>query len=89
MRYIVLVSIVLLIAANLLADQTKPLFIIRRTKNTNEVHYDVNITSYGKINSKKPVISYWIMLEKNGQKENIGFFEKKAYGFKCKYHKDK
>ncbi len=49
MKYMLFVLIFLLMAANVLAEQTKPLFIITRTKNTNEVHYDVNIGPDGKL----------------------------------------
>jgi hypothetical protein len=77
------------VAVNALADQVSPLFIIQRNKNVNEVHYDVNIGDDGKISSKKPVVAYWIMKAKSGQREKLGFFEKKAYGFECKYDKKK
>lgn len=89
MKYILSLLIMFFIAADILADQTQPLFIILRSKNTNEVHYDVNIGSDGKINSKMPVVAYWIMKAKDGQREKLGFFERRAYGFKCKYDKSK
>jgi len=90
MKYILLATLLLFTAAaGLYADQSSPLFIIQRDKNINELHYDVNIGSDGKINPKQPIIAYWIMKAKDGHKEKLGFFEKKAYGFKCKYDKSK
>jgi len=86
-KYVLLMFVFMV--PNLLADQSKPLFIIMRTKNTNEVHYDVNIDSNGKLDPKKPVTAYWIMAAKDGHRENMGFFDKKAYGFNCKYDKQK
>jgi hypothetical protein len=83
----VLPLLISIIAVDVMADQTKPLFIIRRTKNINEVHYDVNIGSDGKISPKKPISAYWIMAAKDGHREKLGVFEKKAYGFKCDYDK--
>ena len=85
MKHALIMSVILFVAANVLADQSKPLFIIRRTKNINEVHYDVNIGPDGKLDPKQPVVAYWIMSAKDGHREKLGFFEKKAYGFKCKY----
>jgi Domain of unknown function (DUF4833) len=89
MKYALLVCIFLFMVIDVFADQVKPLFIIQRTKNANEVHYDVNIGADGKLNPKQPVIAYWIMAAKDGHREKLGFFEKKAYGFKCRYDKTK
>ena len=89
MKYLLLVFGFLFMSACALADQASPLFIIQRSKNINELHYDVNIGSDGKINPKKPIVAYWIMKAKDGHREKLGFFEKKAYGFKCKYDKSK
>ena len=89
MKCILLISAFLFISAVLSADETKPLFILQRNKNINELHYDVNIGTDGKINPKKPIVAYWIMLAEDGHREGFAIFEKRAYGFKCKYDKTK
>jgi hypothetical protein len=64
---------------------TQPLFIIERNKNANVVHYDAQLTADGKLDRKKPVIAYWVMLAQDGRRENLNWIEKKmAYGINIK-----
>jgi hypothetical protein len=64
---------------------TQPLFIIARNTNANVVHYDAQLTADGKLDRKKPVIAYWVMLAQDGHRENLNWIEKKmAYGFNIK-----
>jgi len=64
---------------------TQPLFIIARNKNANVVHYDAQLTADGKLNPKGPVIAYWVMLAKDGRRQNLNWIEKKtAYGINIK-----
>jgi len=64
---------------------TQPLFIIERNTNANVVHYDAQLNADGKLDRKKPVIAYWVMLAKDGHRENLNWIEKKmAYGFNIK-----
>ena len=76
-------------AVNVLADQLKPLFIIQRSKNANEVHYDAHVKPDGKIDQQKPVMAYWIMSAKDGHRKELNAFDKKAYGFKSEFDKNK
>ncbi|MDD4166623.1 MAG: DUF4833 domain-containing protein [Endomicrobiaceae bacterium] len=62
------------------------LFIIERSKNANVVCYDANITKDGEIDKEKPVDAYWIMYAENAGRQEIGAFEKRAYGFKINYN---
>jgi hypothetical protein len=63
----------------------QPLFIIERNKNANVVHYDAQLTADGKLNPKGPVIAYWVMLAKDGRRQNLNWIEKKtAYGINIK-----
>ena len=79
---------VLFIFASLSFAETRPLFKIERSKNANIVQYDVNIDENGQIDKKNPIDSYWLLYAKDGQREEIGSFEKKAYGFSIKYNED-
>ena len=64
---------------------TQPLFIIERNKNANVVHYDAQLTADGKLAPKGPVIAYWVMLAKDGRRQNLNWIEKKtAYGINIK-----
>ncbi len=81
----IILALVLLINAADAFALSKPLFVIRRSKNANEVHYDVNIGPDGKIDPQKPVEAYWVLLAKNGGREELGAFDKLGYGFKCSY----
>ena len=65
--------------------KTSPLFIIERSKNANVVHYDAQLTADGKLDPKEPVIAYWVLLAKDGRREELSWIEKKkAYGFTIK-----
>jgi hypothetical protein len=64
----------------------KNLFCIKRNKNTNIVMYDVRLNSSGDIDKLKPIDSYWILYDKQGERSEIKAFEKKAYGFAIKYN---
>lgn len=56
-------------------------FIVQRSKNANEVHYDVQVNADGKL-ADEPVKAYWGMKAEDGGREDLGFFEEKmAYGF--------
>jgi hypothetical protein len=57
----------------------------QRNTNANVVHYDAQLTADGKLDRKKPVIAYWVMLAQDGHRENLNWIEKKmAYGFNIK-----
>ena len=80
----------LMFGINIYADKTSNLFVIERSKNANIVSYDAVLTDDGKINEKKPVDSYWLLYAyKNGEREELSAFDKKAYGFKVKYNAEK
>jgi len=62
--------------------KTQPLFIIERSKNTNVVHYDAQLTADGNLEPNEPVIAYWVMLAEDGRRQELDWIEKKmAYGF--------
>ena len=64
--------------------------MIERSKNANIVNYDAVLTDEGKINETNPVDAYWLLYaEKNGEREELSAFDKKAYGFKTTYNKEK
>ena len=64
---------------------TSPLFIIERSKNANVVHYDARLTTDGKLDTREPVIAYWVLLAEDGRRKKLSWIEKKkAYGFTIK-----
>src|SRR5580692_11003268 len=59
----------------------QPLFVVERSINANVVHYDAKIDEDGRLDSREPVIAYWIMAAKDGRRQELNFLEKaKAYG---------
>jgi hypothetical protein len=79
---VALLGLVLVTASAAWAQSTQKLFVITRTTNKNEVHYDAQATKEGKLKPDEPVVAYWIMVEKGGKREKLSFLErKKAYGF--------
>ena len=64
------------------------LFRIERNKNANIVQYDAQVAEDGKLDSKKPVVGYWIRLADKGQVQELTWIQDKfAYGFKAKLNK--
>lgn len=80
----------LLSVVSLYAEKISNLFVIERSKNANVVNYDAVLTDAGKINEKNPIDAYWLLYaEKNGEREELSAFDKKAYGFKTTYNQEK
>ena len=83
--FTVLVLLALLTAPAAAEIKTSPLFVIERSENANVVHYDARLTANGKLDSKEPVIAYWVMLAEDGRRTKLNWIEnKKAYGFTIK-----
>jgi Domain of unknown function (DUF4833) len=58
------------------------LFTIERSKNANLVVYDARRTESGELDPKQPVVVYWILNAKNGEREELNRVEsQRAYGF--------
>lgn len=59
------------------------LFKIGRSKDANEIFYDINVTQSGKLNIENPVQVYWIKYADKGQKESLTWIQDNyAYGLK-------
>lgn len=70
-------------AVNLFAagESYQPLFVVERSSNENVVHYDAKITRNGELDSRQPVVVYWIMAAKGGGRQELNLLERtRAYG---------
>lgn len=64
---------------------TNKLFKIIRSRDVDEIMYDINLTNTGTINTLNPVNIYWIKKTENGNTEPLTRIQKKyAYGLKFK-----
>jgi hypothetical protein len=88
MKKISLVLAVLVFLAVMGFAQNENLFKIERNKNANVVMYDAVIGQDGVIDSKKPIDAYWLLFAKDGRREELGTFDKKAYGYSAKPNGD-
>ena len=62
--------------------RTAALFVLTRSKNANEVHYDVGLDGNGRVDPDDPLVCYWIMRAEDGRREPLTWLERKmAYGF--------
>lgn len=87
-KIIALILFLFTVCLNIYAEKTSNLFVIERSKNANVVKYDAVMTEDGKISEKNPIDAYWLLYAyKNGEREELSAFDKKAYGFKVKYNK--
>jgi hypothetical protein len=74
-------ALLLLGSSLALGQSTHKLFVIERSKNRNQVHYDARLGTDGQLDPKEPVVAYWVLLP-SGKRESLGWVErKKAYGF--------
>lgn len=59
------------------------LFRIGRSRDVNEIMYDINLTKEGKPDKSNPITIYWIKRTGNGRLEPLTWIQKKyAYGIK-------
>jgi Domain of unknown function (DUF4833) len=59
-----------------------PLFTIERSINANVVHYDAKITPDGRLDSREPIVAYWVMAAEDGRRQPLNLLERtRAYGF--------
>jgi hypothetical protein len=66
----------------------QPLFKIERNTNANIIQYDAQIGTDGRLNSKKPVIAYWIRHAEQGQIKELSWIQNKfAYGFSADFNR--
>ena len=80
-RTILFVILFLMFGISIYADKTSNLFVIERSKNANVVSYDAVLTDDGKIKEESPIDAYWLLYAyKNGEREELSAFDKKAYG---------
>ncbi|MGE3538796.1 MAG: DUF4833 domain-containing protein [Candidatus Tectimicrobiota bacterium] len=58
-----------------------PLFVIQRSKNTNEVHYSLQVDERCRPASAQPVKAWWKLLEEGPEKTAaLSIFDRRAYG---------
>lgn len=82
MRSLLVLLLVSIGAPGLRADSNQPLFIVERSTNANVLHYDAKIGKGGALDSKEPVVAYWIMAAEDGHRQKLSAIEKsRAYGF--------
>lgn len=65
------------------------LFHIERNKNANIVQYDARLKENGMLDSKQPVVAYWVRRTEQGQVKELSWVQNKfAYGFNVKLNAD-
>ncbi|MEO5889527.1 MAG: DUF4833 domain-containing protein [Ferruginibacter sp.] len=63
---------------------SKQLFYLQRTPNTNTIVYELNYKN-GNIDTDNPVEAFWIRYQEQGQRQELSFIQRKfAYGLKTK-----
>lgn len=68
-------------ASKIASNKSYNLFKIERSKDANEIFYDVNLDSKNNIDSGNPISIYWIKQTENGKKEPLTLIQKNyAYG---------
>ncbi len=60
------------------------LFYIQRTHNSNTIVYDANFDKDGNLNATKPIDTYWLRFDEQGQRMELRTIEKwYVYGVEC------
>lgn len=66
------------------SGNSKQLFYLQRTSNTNTIVYELNYKD-GIVDTENPVQPFWIRYQERGQREELSFIQRKfAYGIKAK-----
>ena len=60
------------------------LFKIERSRDADEIYYDVNLNSMGELKTRNQIHIYWIKKTKGGKKEGLTWIQKK-FGYGLKY----
>jgi hypothetical protein len=64
------------------AESYRPLFVIERSTNANVIHYAAKVNDEGGLDSREPVVAYWIMAAEDGRRQPLNALERvRAYGF--------
>lgn len=71
----------LLFAPPAAADCNARVFTISRSLNANVVVYEADLDETGAIDRHHPLKVTWLLLEKNGTREGLNFFERGVYGY--------
>lgn len=68
----------------------KTLFYLQRTHNRNTILYESNVAENGRLNPDEPVAISWIRYEEGGNRSDLSFIQRRAFGlsFKCIDEKD-
>lgn len=87
MKKLFVLSMLFFVSVVSVCAESKNLFIIERSKNANIVRYDAVLASDGSIDKDNPIDAYWLLYaKKNGEREELSAFDKKAYGYKVSYN---
>ena len=66
------------------SGNSRQLFYLQRTPNTNTIVYELNYKD-GIIDADEPVHGFWIRYQEDGQREDLNYIQRKfAYGLKTK-----
>lgn len=69
---------------------SQSLFRIGRSKDANQIIYEINLDEKGDLDPDSPVRIYWIKYTKGGQVEPLSFIQRKlAYGIQFEHVSDK
>jgi len=80
---IIIPLLAFLFASFKLSDSNSDLFNIERSKDENEIHYEVNVDKLNKLNSENPITIYWVKKTKGNKIKPLTWIQKKyAYGLK-------
>ncbi len=95
MRHFTTLLIILFWGLNVFAsigneDDQHALFKIGRSKDANEIHYEVNLDENGNLDLSSPIHTYWIKYNWNGRIEPLTWIQTKyAYGLKILHRSPK
>jgi hypothetical protein len=82
LRFLLILSIYSISPLN---GNDKGLVIIERSRDTDKIHYQINLTDSGNINQDEPITIFWKRHTKNGIEEPLTWIQNNfSYGLKYK-----
>lgn len=81
LKSIFILSFALLLSGFDSLPSSSNLFSVGRSKDSNEIYYDVNLDNSNKLNLENPIDIYWVKKDENNKKEPLKWAQNKfGYG---------
>lgn len=81
MNQLLLIFVISCSFLDLKANSGKELFVIDRSRDADQIHYQLQLDQFGHLDTSQPIIVYWLRKTKNNNKEPLTWVQQNfSYG---------